>query len=46
VLTREGAAQRVDVSLKGAKELELIVGDGGNGLAADHADWADAILHR
>jgi hypothetical protein len=46
VLTRESAAQRVDVSLKGAKELELIVGDGGNGLAADHADWADAILHR
>jgi hypothetical protein len=46
VLTRESAAQRVDVSLKGAKKLELIVGDGGNGLAADHADWADAILQR
>ena len=27
---------------KGAKEIRLVVGDGGNGVACDHADWANA----
>lgn len=27
---------------KGAKEFRLVVGDGGNGIACDHADWASA----
>jgi hypothetical protein len=44
LLTRESPAQRVDVSIAGAKRLELLAGDGGNGLMADHADWADAAL--
>jgi len=27
---------------KGAKRLRLVVGDGGNGIGCDHADWANA----
>lgn len=34
----------VFVETKGAKELKLVVNDGGNGNAADHADFADAKL--
>jgi hypothetical protein len=34
----------VDLDVANAKTLELIVTDGGNGLGADHADWADAKL--
>ncbi len=30
------------VPLAGAKELKLIVTDGGDGMSYDHADWADA----
>jgi beta-galactosidase len=44
LLTRESLAQRIDVDVTGAQRLELLVGDGGNGIAADHADWADAML--
>ena len=44
LLTRESPAQCVEVDLTGARQLELMVGDGGNGLGADHADWADAVL--
>ena len=44
LLTRESPAQRVDLNVTGAKKLELLVGDGGNGIGADHADWADAML--
>jgi alpha-galactosidase len=46
-LVRRGdAAKRVDLDVTGAKTLELIVGDGGNGITSDHADWADARLLR
>ena len=34
----------IDVSLEGAKELFLVVTDGGNGFAADWADWAEPRL--
>jgi len=34
----------IDVSLEGAKELFLVVTDGGNGQAADWADWAEPRL--
>jgi len=34
----------IDVSLDGAKELFLVVTDGGNGFAADWADWAEPRL--
>lgn len=45
-LTRDSPARRVDVDVSGARRLELLVGDGGNGISADHADWADAMLVR
>lgn len=35
-------AQPVSVSVAGAQELKLIVTDAGDGIAYDHADWADA----
>ena len=37
-------AQSIDVPLEGAKEIELIVGDGGDGIQFDQADWGDAVL--
>ncbi len=46
LMKREDAARPVDLDITGAKVLELIVGDGGNGINADHADWADARLMR
>jgi len=45
-MARGDAPKRVDVDITGAKELRLLVDDGGNGLSADHADWADAKLLR
>ena len=46
LMTRDTPPARVDVSVRGAQRLELIVGDGGNGIGADHANWADAMLLR
>jgi hypothetical protein len=43
-LRRDDPAQIENIPLKDAKTLELNVEDGGNGLAADHANWADAKL--
>ena len=34
----------IDVPLEGAKEMYLVVTDGGNGFAADWADWAEPRL--
>ncbi|NOY81666.1 MAG: DUF1080 domain-containing protein [Kiritimatiellaeota bacterium] len=43
VLTPADERYPIDVALpKGTKTLRLIVGDGGNGNACDHADWANA----
>lgn len=39
-----GLARPVRVPLRGVKELKLVVTDGGDGIGADHADWADARL--
>ena len=36
----------IDVPLEGARELFLVVTDGGNGYAADWADWAEPRLIR
>ena len=36
------AAKPVDVDLKGVKTLLLLVGDAGDGISYDHANWADA----
>jgi alpha-galactosidase len=42
-LLHEGMpGEPVDVALKGAREFVLKVGDGGNGISCDQADWADA----
>jgi len=32
--------RRTDLDVTGALRLELLVGDGGKGIASDHADWA------
>jgi hypothetical protein len=42
--TRADPARWVDIDVTGAKELELLAGDGGNGFTSDHADWAEARL--
>ena len=39
-----GHAVDVDVSLKGQRDLYLVVTDGGNGYACDWADWAEPRL--
>jgi glucose/arabinose dehydrogenase len=38
------ATQTVDVSIAGASTLRLVVTDGGDGIASDHADWALARI--
>jgi alpha-galactosidase len=38
------AARAVDVDLAGVRRLVLVVTDGGDGIADDHANWADARL--
>lgn len=35
----------VEVDINGAKELKLVVTDGGNGNGSDHGTWGDAKLH-
>ncbi|MFJ7736951.1 NPCBM/NEW2 domain-containing protein [Lysinibacillus sp. NPDC097287] len=35
----------VEVNISGAKELKVVVTDGGNGIGSDHATWGDAKLH-
>ncbi|MHB1456958.1 MAG: NPCBM/NEW2 domain-containing protein [Armatimonadota bacterium] len=37
-------AKKVDLDITGAQKLLLVVGDGGNGIGSDHADWCDAKL--
>ena len=37
-------ARQVSVAVEGVSELALCVSDAGDGIAADHADWADAAL--
>ncbi|MHB0998744.1 MAG: NPCBM/NEW2 domain-containing protein [Armatimonadota bacterium] len=44
LMTHDDEAKQVDIDIKGVHKLELITGDGGNGLSGDHADWADAVL--
>lgn len=42
VLRQGEEAQRVQVKAGGARILHLRVGDAGNGIGSDHANWADA----
>lgn len=46
VINREtpGHAVEIDVDVTGAKELYLVVRDGGDGFGADWADWAEPRL--
>jgi hypothetical protein len=44
ILTGTSAALPLDVKVTGAKQLDLVVNDGGDGNAHDHSDWADARL--
>jgi len=44
VLKGKDAPVSMDVPLNGAKQLELIVGDAGDGFAYDQADWGNAVL--
>ena len=41
-VNRDTAALPIDVDVTGARRLELVVSDAGDGNALDHADWADA----
>ena len=45
-MRRDDAAKWTDVDVTGASSLELVVGDAGDGITADHADWAGARLLR
>jgi glucose/arabinose dehydrogenase len=42
--TTTGQPLRVDVNVAGVNELRLAVGDAGNGVGEDHADWGNARL--
>lgn len=44
VLTGAAGAERVSADVTGGTRLELRVTDGGNGIGADHGDWAAARL--
>lgn len=46
VFRNDTPPEEVTVPLTGASELVLIVEDAGDGIGADHADWADARLLR
>ena len=35
----------LEVDINGAKELKLVVTDGGNGIGSDHATWGNTKLH-
>lgn len=44
LVTKVQPIVKVDVDLKDAKELVLVVTDGGNGPSCDHADWIEPKL--
>lgn len=39
-----GHAQKIEVDIKGSKQLFLVANDGGNGFGCDWADWAEPRL--
>lgn len=45
LMNSRDAQQYVQVDINGAKELKLVVTDGGNGNGYDHASWGDTKLH-
>jgi glucose/arabinose dehydrogenase len=44
IMTGSTATRTVDVDVTGRQNLRLVVTDGGNGVAFDHANWAGARL--
>ena len=46
VMRGDSEPQRVDLDVLGVDRLTLRVTDAGDGNNSDHADWADATLHR
>ena len=44
VVTKAAPLVEINVDLSGAKELHLVVTDGGNGASCDHADWLEPRL--
>jgi len=44
MVTRSSPTASIDVEVQGAKELFLVVNDGGNGPSCDHADWLEPKL--
>ncbi|MCY3004990.1 MAG: DUF1553 domain-containing protein [Planctomycetota bacterium] len=44
MVTRTSPIAAIDVEIKGATELFLVVNDGGNGPSCDHADWLEPKL--
>lgn len=45
VMTSREPMKYVEVDINDAKELKLVVTDGGNGIGSDHATWGDTKLH-
>ncbi|MEY4949574.1 MAG: hypothetical protein RL698_1785 [Pseudomonadota bacterium] len=45
-VTSEGFPRHASVDVTGGRMLTLEVLDGGDGIAADHADWLEPILYR
>ncbi|WP_277584904.1 NPCBM/NEW2 domain-containing protein [Psychrobacillus antarcticus] len=45
LMTSKVPQKFIEVNLAGAKELKLVVTDGGNGNGSDHATWGNAKLH-
>lgn len=45
LMTSKETMKYLEVDINGAKELKLVVTDGGNGNGSDHATWGDTKLH-
>ncbi len=45
VMKSTDSQQYLQVDLSGAKELKLVVTDGGNNIGSDHATWGDAKIY-
>jgi beta-galactosidase len=43
-LTGSSPSVALDVDLTGVRQLDLMIGDAGDGNGLDHADWAEARL--
>lgn len=45
VTVSSGGKASIDTSVKGVKDLYLLIGDGGNGFSCDWANWVNPTLH-